>query len=216
MSAAFPEAVEAQVDVAERLQVAEARARQMLANTPTSAHASSLLQAAFRATTSAKRVLWMQRAASSWAAPLEGLGACREGCAHCCHIPLAMTDAEARVLGERIGIKPRTVAGAPVTEVAMSVADLPGSPGADALYSSPCPFLTGSVCEVYEHRPMACRTQVNLDQDDLLCQLKQGQSIQVPYADATMLKAAYVGLQPAAVWADIRAFFPRGRRSLPD
>jgi hypothetical protein len=31
--------------------------------------------------------------------------------------------------------------------------------------------------------------------------------VEVPYADATLLKAAFVDLQPAARWADIRAFF---------
>ena len=55
-----------------------------------------------------------------------------------------------------------------------------------------------------------------MDADDYLCALREDDvPVSVPYADATTLKLAYVLAQPAARWADIRAFFPSTERATP-
>lgn len=199
------------VDLVERLRTGLQHAEKAIAKRAPNPHTAALLNAALRGKTAAKRVVWLQRAANSWSDALREAAACREGCAHCCHIAVAMTDIEAQLLGTKLGIRPKSVPDAPVTAVAVEQdGALPGSPAIDAGYASPCPFLMGARCVIYEHRPMACRTHINLDIDDFLCQLRPGRIVRVPYANATVLKAAYVGLQPAARWADIRAFFPNG------
>ena len=179
--------------------------------------AVGLIRAAQAARTVSARVVWLQRAASAWAQPLVAVGACSRGCAHCCHIPLAMTDVEARVIGSRIGRAPAAVVDGPTTDQLMDGAmALPGTPPlAGDPYASPCPFLREGSCSIYEFRPVACRTQVNLDASAALCELRRDAKPRVPYADATMIKAAYVMAQPAARWADVRAFFPAGPSPSP-
>lgn len=208
-------------EVAARLPAAEAHAHAAAAAAARDdiGAANRLLQTARRAPTAEKRVMWLRQAATAWAAPLHAHGACKRGCSHCCHIPVAMTDVEARFIGKAIGTAPRIPVGMQ-SAVEMLAADtqpdafgLPGSPGPDAGYASPCPFLHDGECSIYENRPLACRTQVSLDVDDLLCRLRPGSEVPVPYADATMLKAFYVALQQNAGWADIRAFFPDGGRA---
>lgn len=81
------------------------------------------------------------------------------------------------------------------------------------LTGSACPFLQDATCSVYEHRPIACRTLFNLDDDDLLCRHAPDNSddaaASMPYADARMLKALSVMAQPGFVFADIREFFAK-------
>lgn len=73
---------------------------------------------------------------------------------------------------------------------------------------SPCPFLVRKACSVYEHRPVACRVLVNLDDDDLLCRHAPTYSAEVPYADARAIKALALAAQASSEFADIRDFFP--------
>lgn len=202
---AVPDGSELPSAIADRLPLATAHAEGVVARAERNPHADALLTAARQGQTAAQRVLWLQKAASAWSEPLVALGACRRGCSHCCHIPVAISDVEARVIGKAVGREPVRPAGALSTEVAMQLRTLPGTPAAG--YGDPCPFLDQGECSIYAHRPLSCRAQVNLDADDLLCRLQPGVEIPVPYADATKLKALYVMFQPAALWADIRAFF---------
>ena len=55
---------------------------------------------------------------------------------------------------------------------------------------------------------MACRTLINLDDDDLLCRHSEGGQATVTYADATKLKAFALMAQAGTLYADIRDFFP--------
>ena len=71
---------------------------------------------------------------------------------------------------------------------------------------APSPFLWAGRCSGYERRPMACRTLIKLDDDDLLCRHAQGVAAEVPHADATKLKAFALMAQPGTEYADIREF----------
>lgn len=135
---------------------------------------------------------------------VEPLAACRRGCAHCCHIRVEMTELEAERLGTALGRTPNR-----------RLRYMPVEAGAYG-YDTPCPFLHGGECSIYEHRPFGCRKHHSLDQDELFCRLD------VPAEFA----ASVPRMQPVAallVWgsainasmgvADIRDWFP-GEREL--
>lgn len=124
--------------------------------------------------------------------------ACKMGCAHCCHIPVALAPTEARLMGSLIG---RTPAVVPV-----SMDGISGEYG----YHRPCPFLVDSRCSVYAHRPLACRVHFNLDVDSLLCELLPDALVPVPYLNLQELHTAYVLITHEGL-ADIRDFFPEAR-----
>ncbi|WP_298705392.1 YkgJ family cysteine cluster protein [uncultured Variovorax sp.] len=175
------------------------------------AAAKPLLAASVRARTATQRVVWLQRAASAWARPIEEVGACRGGCAHCCHVPVTISSVEADLLGRAAGRVPQP------PEHAVQLATLTSEEDVAAAQTLlqaigtglPCPFLQGNRCSVYEHRPVACRTLVNLDDDDLLCRhADDGPPASVPYADARMFRALALAAQAGSEFADIRDFFP--------
>ena len=121
--------------------------------------------------------------------------ACRRGCAHCCHTPVAIGPAEARLIAERSG---RPMASPPLSDRWVS---------AEYGYHRPCVFLRNGECSIHAHRPLACRTLFNLDVDALLCELIPGVTVPVPYLNLQALHLAYAALNLEGA-ADIRSFFP--------
>jgi uncharacterized protein len=195
----------------ERVPLAMRRAEEKLARLPPDPAASRLLNTARRAASATQRVMWLQRAASAWAKPMQEVAACRKGCDHCCHIPLTISKVEAELIGKATGRSPQT----PITAVRLADLDNDGAAWQRAQAElqaaapdTPCPFLVDHACSIYESRPLPCRILINLDDDELLCRKVDGVDVPVPYADAIVLKAHYMALQPAGVLADIRHFFP--------
>jgi hypothetical protein len=129
--------------------------------------------------------------------------ACRNQCTHCCHIPVAMTAVEAAIIGKQIGVAPKE----PDYKVPVGEREYG--------YQYPCPFLADGGCSIYEHRPLSCRTLLNLDDDELLCRLVPGEAISVPYMDLSQVQAAYIEATFPAPLADIRDFFPNGLKAEP-
>lgn len=123
--------------------------------------------------------------------------ACKKGCTHCCHIPVAMTQTEANLIAERIS---RTAQPVPPSDANPSEREYG--------YHLPCTFLKDGRCGIYEHRPFACRVHFNLDDDDLLCRLLPGMPVPVPYLNVMPLQQAYVEICDPEGLADIRQFFP--------
>jgi Fe-S-cluster containining protein len=161
-----------------------------LASLTADAGAGPLLKASQRAKTVAQRVIWLQRAASAWAKRMEAVSACRTGCSHCCQIPVTISLVEAQLLSRASG----RVLSAPQRSIRFtnesSIESLAAKEGQlQAAPQAPCPFLQAGRCSVYEMRPMACRTLLNLDDDDLQCRHAEGAPGDVPYADATKLRA---------------------------
>ncbi len=184
--------------IQERLSTSEDHARAAAARV-TAEEANRVLPAlsmAASSATSGKRVFWLQKAAQTLADAYGPHAACREGCSHCYHVPVKITQAEALFIGRQIGQRPLTpehLGPEPVVEG----------------YASPCPFLLDNACGIYDHRPMVCRSHMNLDQDDLLCRLLPGVPVPVPYLDTRLLALAAVDIlgdtQPLA---DLRQWFP--------
>lgn len=194
----------------ERWPLAVARAERKAAAAVQDPNAQRLVQASQRASSASQRVVWLHRAASAWSSPLEATAACRKGCSHCCNIPVTITSIEADLIGRKTGRKPA----APAQPVRLQdFHDFEAAAQAlqaanDRVEASACPFLQNGACAVYDVRPMACRLLINLDDDDLLCQLVPGQAIPVPYANTQQLKALFLQAQPGTGLADLREFFP--------
>lgn len=128
--------------------------------------------------------------------------ACRKGCAHCCHIPVAVPEVEAKMIGMAIGRRPKNVAA--YQEDGHYASQSYG-------YHTPCPFLQDNRCSIYEHRPLACRKLVSLDIDDLLCRLVSPPGPPVPYFDTVEFDFALVTICATKLGvktADIREYFP--------
>lgn len=194
-----------------RLPAAAALAERKLRSIGPDNTAKPLLAASVRARTATQRVVWLQRAASAWARPIEEVSACRGGCAHCCHVPVTISSIEAALLGRAAGRMPQR----PVRSVQLASLNSEAEVAeAQAWLQSagtglPCPFLRDNRCSVYEHRPLACRTLINLDDDDLLCRhAEDGPPASVPYADARMFRALALAAQADSHFADVRDFFP--------
>lgn len=122
--------------------------------------------------------------------------ACRKGCTHCCHTPVAMVQTEADFIGERIG--------RPAQKLRETVNPEDRGYG----YHMPCPFLKDNACSIYAERPLSCRVHLNLDEDALLCELLPGLTVPVPLLDMLTLQATYIRVTPGDKLGDIRDFFP--------
>lgn len=144
----------------------------------------------------AKKVYWLRKLADMIVPAAEGLTACHTGCSHCCHIPVMLTELEARVIAHETGRHIHT----PQTYRREGAAEFIGVA---------CPFLTENRCSIYESRPFACRTKYNVDIDNLLCQLVPGKKIGATYLNTQRWDAAYgkaFGFTEKV--ADIRDYFP--------
>lgn len=194
----------------ERAPLAMALAAEKLEALDAADTVGALVAASQRARTLTQRVVWLQRAASAWARPLEPVSACRKGCAHCCHIAVTISRVEATLISKATG-RALTVPRSPVRldmEMDAQALEIAQARLQQLKAPSPCPFLKESSCSVYEQRPIACRVLINLDDDDLLCRHVQGEMAAVPYADARSLKALALSAQASSEFADIRDFFP--------
>jgi Fe-S-cluster containining protein len=75
----------------------------------------------------------------------------------------------------------------------------------------PCPFLSNGACSIYRHRPLACRRQISLADDDSPCRLNGDEDTDVPYLDRFDAKlAAVIAMGLHSGYADVREWFPAG------
>ena len=171
-----------------------------------------LLQQALQASTATKRVMWLRKAADQGVEAAVKLSACQKGCSHCCHISVVVSKSEAIVIAKEIGARLNPRAGA----IVASDEDKPMEETLEQLKSHhhgvACPFLEGSSCRIYAHRPLACRLQVNLDDDDLLCRLVDGGEMpRVPYLNMRAHTVYALGTWgPHQQYDDIRVWFAPG------
>lgn len=185
------------------------------------AQRTQLVKQAFKASGAAKKLFWLRREADVVARAAMPQSACRNGCSNCCHINVSVSESEARVISKETGI-PMAI---PPDDQVILVGDLTTPEGIQRFedakeahmqgrFGQPCTFLKDGRCSIYEHRPMACRQQINLDDDDLLCRLVEGESIPVPYLNQQPAQLAYVMLWgERSRLADIRDWFPVATRS---
>lgn len=186
----------------EREPIAAERAQQKVKNTPTvqaMKEASDLMHQASRTPRRGKRIRLILEAASAYVAPMRAVAACRRGCSHCCTAPtIPISRAEAEHLAKGTGRQLQE----PVHKI--SKRESCRFPSLDM----PCSFLVGNECSAYEHRPIICRSHMNLDDDPLLCQVLPDRSANVPYLDARGFMNVTTDLLIDETFADIREWFP--------
>lgn len=150
-----------------------------------------------------------------------GLSACKKGCSHCCNIPVSITSLEAALISERTGrkmVQPKAGRAYMPSELGDKSTMLEFQRVSQKRYFGvPCTFKTSKGdCSIYEHRPLPCRLQLNMDSDDLLCKLVPNSSPRVPYVDSRQIELMVLTRvmtdPPVAAStriADIRDWFPR-------
>lgn len=188
-------------EVNARLAVAVEHAKNSIGSVPATfkEKTEQLLRVAMKAGTASQRVMWIRRAADVMAEGYGPVSACRDGCAHCCHIPVKIRQAEAQALGKAIGRKPVP----------------PAQHGPEPAHQEPCSFLQDGSCNIYADRPAVCRYHMNMDIDDLLCRPVTGVGVPVPYLDVRPLVMTRVATGGRTAYADIRQWFPgTGRESI--
>lgn len=170
---------------------------------------------ASKARSGAAKLIWLQRAADvvGQAVMDAGVAACADGCAHCCHIALAIGESEAVLLARVSG---KTMARDPARSVVLTMDALHEDTAiqqieADSIarfHGLPCPFLLKNRCSVYTARPLACRLQLSLADSNEPCRLHH-KGAKVPYLNMTDRKAAGLAvLGFGKRLADIRDWFP--------
>ena len=169
-----------------------------------------LLDQAAQASSVAKRVMWLRKAADTLHGSVASLAACRKGCSHCCHISVMLSRAEAKVIANETGARFNEAAGQITLNDTQECQD-----ALEAItrqtYGQACTFLREGSCSIYSSRPLQCRLLLNMDDDDLLCQLIENGDSNVPYLNTTEHHIASVTVLGAHQdYDDLRNWFPRG------
>jgi uncharacterized protein len=125
--------------------------------------------------------------------------ACAKGCASCCHMNVSITRTEA----ERIA----KASGRCMSEVGAS-----RHHATERHAGTPCPFLEGGACSIYDDRPLSCRKHASFFETAAACDPSVMNAIEVPQVAFSGLDQALFAVSggECAVQADIRDFFPRG------
>lgn len=130
---------------------------------------------------------------------------CRKGCAHCCHIAVAINSLEAEVIGRYTGRVPRRL---PAT--AADVRDRLDN-NVTRFSRKPCTFLgADNECTIYPVRPLPCAVHHSIEASADNCDLVHNAGAKVSEIDLTRLYMASVGIamSAGATFGDIREFFP--------
>lgn len=147
----------------------------------------------------AAKVIRIRHLAAEVSALVAPFTACSKGCAHCCHVAVSVPRTEAKMIAKATGRK--------LAEPA-SIYRVDAEEGRRDYFGVPCTFLQAGKCSIYEHRPLACRTLINMDSSDLLCQLVPGVEVPVTYLDTSVIKGVFVTLLQNDDFADVRDWFP--------
>lgn len=162
-----------------------------------------LLNQALSAKTLAKKVFWLRKAADKATETIVESSACSSGCSHCCHISVILSRSEALQIARETGRTLNSQAG----RFGPDQIDVQRERLTSEMYGKPCTFLVEGRCSIYEFRPQACRLQINMDDDDLLCKLVAHGAPRVPYLD--MRHHYFISAQVMdGAHDDLRNWFP--------
>ena len=121
-----------------------------------------------------KRLRALYAAMAEISAAVEPFAACRAGCSSCCHYNVSVFPLEARYIEEWSGHK-----------------RLPARASAADFHGTPCPFLKGGQCSIYEVRPMACRKHFAITQTAYWCAPERCNDQEFPLVNFTSAYDAF-------------------------
>jgi Fe-S-cluster containining protein len=124
----------------------------------------------------------------------DGFG-CSAGCAHCCHIPVVITELEAIEIGGKIGRVPDLTKGKH------------GSAINDNYNRVPCVFLQSGICSIYDARPATCRTYLSVARDGRLCEANLWHGTPMMAVDGSSVRSVLEEINSTSRRADIRDYF---------
>ena len=147
----------------------------------------------------ANRLIRIRHLAGENSKIYEKQAACSAGCNHCCHVNVLVPRAEAKLIAKAIGRQ--------VSEPSQLYSI--GEPGDRVSHmGEPCTFLVAGRCSIYAHRPLVCRTLVNMDSVPLLCELVPDMQVPVPYLNTTEFQGLFAYVTQQEDFADVRDWFP--------
>lgn len=147
----------------------------------------------------AQKLIRIRHLASEFSGLFAAHTACASGCSHCCNIGTAVPRSEAKVIAKAIK--------RPLSEPRVKY-DIETSSQRQDYFGVPCTFLKGGRCSIYAHRPLVCRTLVNMDDVNTLCKLVPDMQVPVPYLNTTNVQGYFAFLTFSEQFADIREWFP--------
>ena len=148
-----------------------------------------------------RKVIRLRRVADAAAQVIAPFTPCAKGCSACCHNPAIISELDAILIADATGTPVSTPQR--LFEVA---AGKEARRDYLANYAGvPCTFLKGSLCSIYEHRPVVCRVHHSLEDSASACQSGR----QPEAVDLTEIYAGELRMMgPMMIYADIREFFP--------
>ena len=133
---------------------------------------------------------------------------CKDGCSHCCHMAVAVSDHEAKQISKYSG-RPMYTEGHSIDEWDEEYTKTLQSKYTGVI----CPFLRDAQCSIYPVRPLACRLHHNLEATADNCKITGDRnnlpSTPVLNLSEFMMAQAAVQYLGGCKFADIREFFPK-------
>ncbi len=125
---------------------------------------------------------------------------CKQGCSHCCHIPVPISLGEAMKLAAVSGRKLDISAGQSASIAAEQIDSM------QRFIGVPCSFLVNNECSVYKDRPITCRAHHVIEADATKCDATKNQE-PIASIDLSWLSFAAAEITVNEPYADIREFF---------
>ena len=123
--------------------------------------------------------------------------ACGKGCSSCCKMNVTISQIEANLIAEKLGIKSKQLANSK-------------RHNSDEFIGIPCKFLKDDSCTIYDVRPFVCRKHVWFDTSSYWCDPERSLEVTMPMIEFSGAVAAFFDVtrkNSGGIHADIRDFF---------
>lgn len=132
--------------------------------------------------------------------------ACSKGCFYCCNLHVDTFPGEMTYILDRYRKQYRETAYKEVVKKGKirheATKDL--SVDDQRNFKQPCPFLRGTLCSIYEYRPMSCRSMVVADTPDLCIKsYVEDTEESVPFLAGPKLLQAFMSMALIVIYEDI-------------